>query len=264
MRFCDKIIADGVEKVSGVDVVSRNRRPLLSYGAAVMRELIRHLGVEQVFASSLGVREGYLYSLLSPEERAEDSLMAAARDLCVLRSRSPIHAAELVEFTAQSFAVFGVEESEDEARWRTAACLLADVGWRAHPDFRAQHNLAVISNAGFVGINHAGRAFLALANYFRYQGLGNKVAAPDPIVKIAGPRVVERARLLAAIFRVVYLYSASMPGVLPKLNFDRRSDGSLAFIVPAELSALCGERPDERLAGLARESGRKIELVIGS
>jgi len=201
---------------------------------------------------------------LSPEERDLDSLIAAASDLCVLRSRSPIHAAELVEFTAQSFAVFGVEEREDEARWRTAACLLADVGWRAHPDFRAQHNLAVISNAGFVGINHAGRAFLALANYFRYQGLGNKVAAPDPIVKIAGPRVVERARLLAAIFRVVYLYSASMPGVLPRLNFHRRADGSFAFVVPAELSALCGERPDERLAGLARESGRKIELVIGS
>jgi exopolyphosphatase/guanosine-5'-triphosphate,3'-diphosphate pyrophosphatase len=264
VRFCDKLVEIGVDKIAGIDAVSRNRRPLLAYGAVVMRETIRRLGAEQVFASSLGVREGYLYSLLSEAERSKDSLIEAARDLCILRSRSPRHAIELADFTAQAFAAFGVSENEDEARWRTAACLLADVGWRAHPEFRAQQNLAVISNAGFVGITHPGRAFLALANFFRYQGLGGKVAPPEGILKIAGPRVIERARLLAAIMRVIYLYTASMPGVMPRLRFEAKADGAIAFAVPVELAALCGERPDERIAGLARESGRRIELEIRS
>jgi len=261
-RFCNAIVESGVDKIEGIQAISRNRRSLLAYGALLMLEIMKRLDVEHVYASSLGVREGFLYSMLGEEERARDSLIEAARDLCVLRSRSPIHAIELAEFTERTFAAFGESETEDEARWRTAACLLADVGWRAHPDFRAQQNLAVISNAGFVGIDHTGRAFLALANYFRYQGLGGKVAAPDPIVQIAGPRVMERSRLLACIMRVSYLYSASMPGVLPRLRFEPRPDGSIAFVVPSDLADLCGERPDERLSGLARESGRRIELEI--
>jgi len=261
--FCERFLAKGGDDFAGIDAVSRNRRALLPFGALAIVEIVRKLKAERVVASSLGVREGFLYSLLSEEERARDSLIEAARDLSVLHARSPRHSAELAQWTGAAFATLGIDETEDEARWRIAACYLADIGWRAHPDFRAHESVAIISNAGFVGISHEGRAFLAIANFHRYQGLGPKIDPPDQFVKLATPRTRQRARLLAALFRVLYLYSASTGGVVPRLAIRPRGDGSFAFVVPADLADLIGERPNERLSQLSKETGRTIELAGG-
>ncbi|TGU18368.1 hypothetical protein EN793_34470, partial [Mesorhizobium sp. M4B.F.Ca.ET.150.01.1.1] len=32
----------------------------------------------------------------------------------------------------KAFKAFGIDETEDEARYRHAACLLADIGWTAY------------------------------------------------------------------------------------------------------------------------------------
>ncbi|MEC9342847.1 MAG: Ppx/GppA phosphatase family protein [Pseudomonadota bacterium] len=261
IAFCNRLVTKGVDDFSGIEAVSRNRRPLLPYGALVLAEILKMLKAERVIASSLGVREGYLFSLLDEQERAKDSLIEAARDLSVLIARSPRHSAELAEWTGTAFERLGFEETEDEARWRIASCYLADIGWRAHPDFRAQQSVSVISNTGFVGISHEGRAYLAIASYHRYQGLGSKASAPA-FAELASPRVHARARLLAALYRVLYLFSASMPGIIPRLRLERGDGDSLVLLVPADIADLCGERPNERIAQLAREAGKTIDLKV--
>jgi len=261
LHFCDRVVAQPIDSVKGIEVVSRNRRSLLQFGALVMSETLRSLGAQKVAMSSMGVREGYLYSLLPPEEQAEDSLLVASRDLSVLRARSPRHSLELADWSGKAFDVLGIDETGDEARYRVASCYLADIAWRAHPDFRAQQSLSIIANAGFVGISHEGRAYLGLANYYRYQGLSTKGKDPD-IAVLASPRVKARARLLAAVFRVLYLYSASQPGVIPQLEMVRADNGGFLFRVPAEFAGLCGERPNERLAQLSKEVGKSIQLSI--
>lgn len=261
VTFCNEVVSKPVDSFKGIEVVSRNRRTLLQYGALVMAETLRAIGAQRVAMSSMGVREGFLYTLLSAQEQTEDSLVVAARDLSILRARSPRHSLELAQWTGEAFATLGVAETEDEARFRIASCYLADIAWRAHPDFRAQQSLSIISNAGFVGISHEGRAYIALANYYRYQGLGTKVKEPG-IAALASARVMERARLLAAIFRVLYLFSASQPGVIPQLRLEKVAPGSFVFKVPGEIADLCGERPAERLVQLSREINKPIELSI--
>ena len=261
LAFCNRLVGEPIESVTGIDAVSRNRRTLLPYGALVMAQVLKTLKADTVIASSLGVREGYLFSLLPPEEQAKDSLLETARDLSILRARSPRHAQELADWSTMAFATLGIDETPNEARYRIASCYLADIAWRAHPDFRAQQSLSVIANTGFVGISHEGRAYLALSNYHRYQGLGTKVKLPE-IASMATPRVITRARLLAAIFRVLYLYSASMPGVIPRLGLVANGENAFALTVPTDISDLCGERPQERLSQLARETGREITLQI--
>lgn len=263
MEFCTQVSTRPIEEIKGIDVVSRNRRSLLPYGALVMLETLKAIKAERVAMSSMGVREGYLFAMLPAEEQAKDSLLEAAWDLSILRARSPQHSRELAQWSGEAFAVLGVDETPEEARFRIAACYLADIAWRSHPDFRAQQSLSIISNAGFVGISHEGRAYLALANYHRYQGLGAKVEEPG-IARLAGPRVLARARLLAAIFRVLYLYSASQPGAIPQLRLVRTGPDGYELRVPAEIADLCGERPNERLAQLAKETGKAITLAIGS
>jgi exopolyphosphatase/guanosine-5'-triphosphate,3'-diphosphate pyrophosphatase len=201
-----------------------------------------------------------LYSLLDAELQKADPLISAAEELARLRSRSTTHAHELAAWTGTTFAAFGIDETEDEARYRQAACLLADIGWRAHPEYRGKQSLNIIAHASFTGVDHPGRAFLALTNLFRHEGLFNDSAAE--LQSLATPRYLERARLLAASMRVVYILSAAMPGVIPRLKWEKQDDGVLALVLPRELAGLYGERPVGRLVQLAKIANRQLVLAV--
>lgn len=259
--FLRQVAKGEIDKIKGAERVSKARRALLPYGAAVLQEIIAAMKPSKIVVSALGVREGFLYSLLSPEERRADPLISAAEELAVLRARSVAHAQELAEWTGASFAAFGVDETEDEARYRHAACLMADIGWRAHPEYRGTQSLNIIAHASFIGVDHPGRAFIALANLFRHEGVFDDSVAPE-MRALATPRYLERARLLGSLLRVVYLLSASMPGVIPRLKWQPRPNGGLALVLPASHASLDGERPAGRLAQLARITGRNLELVV--
>jgi exopolyphosphatase/guanosine-5'-triphosphate,3'-diphosphate pyrophosphatase len=261
LPFLRQVAKGDIDKIKGIEGISKNRRALLPYGATVLLEIIAAMAPSKIVVSALGVREGFLFSLLSPNEQRADPLISASEELALLRARSVTHAHELAQWTGSSFAAFGIDETDEEARYRHAACLLADIGWRAHPEYRGTQSLNIIAHASFIGVDHPGRAFLALANYYRHEGIFNDAAVKE-IIELATPRYLERARLLGAMLRVVYLLSASMPGVIPKLRWENRVNGVLALVLPAALAGLSGERPAGRLAQLARITGRKLELVV--
>lgn len=260
--FLQTVATGNADSIKGIGAVSKNRRALLPYGAIVLSEILARMKPQKIVVSALGLREGYLYSLLPPEERALDPLISAAEELSVLRSRSVHHAREMAEWTGLSFSAFGLGETADEARYRRAACLLADIGWRAHPEYRGTQTLNIISNAAFIGVDHPGRAFVSLASVFRHEGLTTKVASE--LETLASPRLLERARILGALMRVGYLLSASMPGVIPRLTWHRGEDGALEMHVPADLSGLYGDRPAGRLEQLAKLIDRPLRFTFAS
>ncbi|RWD25508.1 MAG: exopolyphosphatase, partial [Mesorhizobium sp.] len=259
--FLKQVTKAEIEKVKGIEGVSKNRRSLLPYGAIVLQEIMSAMQPSKIVVSALGVREGFLYSLLDEAEQKADPLISAAEELALLRSRSVHHAHELVDWTGKAFAAFGIDETEDEARYRQAACLLADIGWRAHPEYRGRQSLNIIAHASFIGVDHPGRAYLALAGAYRHDGIFNEGIAPE-IKALAPPRILERARVLAAMMRVVYLMTAAMPGVMPRLKWENRGNGMLALVLPASLADLYGERPAGRLAQLARITNRRLVLAV--
>jgi exopolyphosphatase / guanosine-5'-triphosphate,3'-diphosphate pyrophosphatase len=242
------------ETLSQIEVVADARRPLLSYAALVLEHLIAAARPKDIVISALGVREGLLYSMLDAEERRKDPLIAAAQELNVLRSRSPAHGQELIIWTDRFMASTGLEETAEERRLRHAACFLADIGWRAHPDYRGEQSLNIIANAAFVGIDHPGRAYLALAVFFRHVGLIDEELSPR-LRELASTRVLDRARVLGAALRVAYLVSASTTGVLPKTPMAVER-GRLVLRFENGLKTLAGERVFVRLRQLARLIGR--------
>ena len=170
--------------------------------------------------SIYGVREGLLYSKLPKRKRDADALLSSCWEFCCRYARSPEHELELCDWTDKLFAHKSFEETRSERRLRHAACLLADIGWRAHPDYRAERSLGMISQAAFVDIDHAGRVFLALTIYYRYEGEGGegRRATLSRLVddKHAGTRATAERR----VFRLAYILTAAMPGMLPKIGIE--------------------------------------------
>jgi exopolyphosphatase/guanosine-5'-triphosphate,3'-diphosphate pyrophosphatase len=254
VEFADLVQRVDPETLDHIEAVAKPRRELLPYGALVLGEILRIGKPKRLVVSALGVREGLLYELLGDEARREDPLVAAANDLNVLRSRSPQHGQELIEWTDRFMTSTGIEESPEERRLRHAACLLADIGWRAHPEYRGEQSLNIIAHAAFVGIDHPGRAFLALAVFYRHAGLGEDEPSPH-LRELASTRILDRARVLGASLRVAYLVSASMPGVLKRAPL-KVEKGKLVLRLEGDLKALEGERLFNRLRQLGKLIGR--------
>ena len=132
----------------------------------------------------------------------------------VLRSRSPLHGEELVAWTDGFFASAPVlEEAEEERRLRRAACLLADVGWRAHPDYRGEQSLNMIAHAAFAGIDHPA-GLRGTVGLFRHVGLGAD-ESDTRILELVTTGMLDRARILGAAMRVAYVLSPPCPASCP-------------------------------------------------
>ncbi|MEP7240616.1 MAG: Ppx/GppA phosphatase family protein [Devosia sp.] len=261
-KLCEDIVeaVEAGKTMPGNDLVSSSRRELVPYGAAVLLEVLRAGKFDSVVFSALGVREGYLYGLLPPEEQAIDPLLQGAQEISILRSRSPAHAGDLIDFTAGFLDAIHVRETVEEARLRTVACYLSDVGWRGHPDYRGEQSVDMVAYGSLSGIDHAGRAVLAEALAVRYMGLKHKSMSQE-LMALAGPAAAMKARLLGAIFRVAYPMSAAMPGVLPRTRFSFDA-GRLRLHLPHDLAFLAGEHLEARLEQLAGVAGIKSSEIL--
>ena len=260
LEFCRLVRRVDPESLMQIEVVAQARRSLLPYAALVMEHVIRRAKPDEIIFSALGVREGLLYTKLPKAKRSIDALTAAAQDLNRLRSRSPRHGEELITWTDRFMASSGIDETAEERRLRRAGCLLADIGWRAHPDYRGEQSLNVIAHGNFLAIDHPGRAYLALSVFFRHVGLLHDEELSPRIRELASTRMLDRARVLGAVLRVAYLVTASQPGVLPRtpLKVERHR---LVLRLEGRTAELEGERLFSRLKHLGRLIGREPVIV---
>jgi exopolyphosphatase/guanosine-5'-triphosphate,3'-diphosphate pyrophosphatase len=245
-----------------IEEIAGPRKPLLIYAALVLEHIIRIAKPTTIVFSTYGVREGLLFELMPETERRRDGLIAAARTLNDLRARNPRHADDLIDWTDRLVKAIGMKETTEDRRLRHTACLLSDIGWRAHPDYRGQQTMAVVSNGNFGTVSHQGRAFLALAVFYRYAGLKAENEAPDLVRALVPPKIAERARLLGAMMRVAVLISAAQPGVLAATRF-RKEGRKLKLVFEPRIAALATDRIASRFNVLARLAGRSGLVTAG-
>ena len=248
------------DMLADIETIADARRPLLAYAALVLEYIIRVAKPKTIVFSTFGVREGLLYAKLPQAERTKDGLICAAQSLNGLLSRSTKHAEELIGWTDRLVRVVKLKETEEDRRLRHTACLLSDIGWRVHPDYRGEQTLNLITNGNFGSISHQGRAFVALSVFYRYAGLSEQNEPPAIIQQLVPPAMVDRARLLGAAFRVAHLISAARPGVLPATHF--RSQGrKLMLVFEHRMVDLVADRVGSRFKQLARLVGRAGSIV---
>ncbi len=243
-----------------LDGMSAGREETLPFGALLLNSIIRKMQPDEVVFSAFGVREGTIYRLLSEAERAEDPLLSASEDVAGLRARSPQHAKELMVWTDALFP--NASETAEERRLRHAACLLSDLSWRAHPDYRGEQSAVLVAQSSFAGVDHPGRAFLTLCVYHRY----DRKLVGELLPKLASmmPRHLQkRALVIGQAVRLAHTLSAGQKGVLPQTSLAIE-EGKLVLNLPPALAALDGEQLRRRLRSVAKELGLQHDVKISA
>jgi exopolyphosphatase/guanosine-5'-triphosphate,3'-diphosphate pyrophosphatase len=261
LKFASLLDQQSQSSLAGIRDISSARRETIPFGALVLERLIRQVKPRAVVISVYGIREGLLYTMLREEEQRQDPLLAACDDLARRRSRSVESAHELCDWTDDLFQGSGPPETAEQRRLRHAACLLSDIGWHAHPDYRGVQSLNLVAHGNFVGVDHAGRAFLALTVYYRNEGT-IKDELSQSLVELVDKDMVKRARILGSAFRAAHMVSAAMPGVLPNTPLSYEGN-RLVWNLPEPYSSLDGERVDRRFKDLASLLDREAEIRVG-
>lgn len=261
LRFARVVDHLSMETLSNIDALPKARRETLPFGVLVLERLLKRIAPSELVVSAFGVREGLLFSMLSDDERKRDPLLVACEELAQMRARSVEHAWELCDWTDALFRKKGPAETPEQKRLRHATCLLSDIGWRTHPEYRGSQSMSLIAQANFAGLDHAGRAFLALSVYYRNQGLQAPADSPS-LHQLMDEETLKRARIMGAAIRTGHMISAAMPGIINRtpIFYD---DDKLVLRLTRKLSALSGERLERRFAVLASELGCKPEIRIG-
>ena len=261
LKFASLLDQQSPSSLAGIRDISGARRETIPYGSLVLERLIRQVKPRAVVISVFGIREGLLCTMLSEEERRKDPLLAACDDLARRRSRSINSAYELCFWTDALFRAPGPTETPEQRRLRHAACLLSDIAWHAHPDYRGIQSLNLVAHGNFVGVDHPGRAFLALTVYYRNEGT-LKDELSQSLIELVDKDMLKRARILGAAFRAAHMVSASMPGVLTNTPIGYEGN-RLVWTLPDPYSNLEGERVDRRFKVLADLLDREAEIRVG-
>ncbi|HSI17752.1 MAG TPA: Ppx/GppA family phosphatase [Sphingomonas sp.] len=252
-RTISHVPKSALRDVSGL---SSGRAATLGDAASLLVALIKHLGSDSTVVSAFGLREGLLYGALDDATRQLDPLIVAARDEGMRAGRFAEHGDLLDRWIAPLF----VEDDAEAARLRLAACLLADVGWRANPEFRAERGVEIALHGNWVAIDARGRALVAQA---LFTSLGGGSESPAPLGALAPHDELARAVDWGLAMRLGQRMSGGLAGPLQRSRLH--DDGkSLSLHLDDRDAGLYGETVERRHGALALRLDRKAKLVTGN
>lgn len=241
-----------LEKMPGV---SRRRIDTLPLACLALDRLLAALRPRNVVFSAFGLREGFYYSRLGPDEQARHPLIAFAEEQGEGWRRFDLTPAEIFDWLTPVFA----GESESERIMRLAACHLSDISWNDHPDYRADQAYIRVLHLPAPGMTHRERAILAMTLAYRYKS-DPKSAMLDTALKLTEGKGRTFARRLGACLRLAYNLSGGAPGLLPQIQF-RRGESELRLIVPSQLKRSLGDVTTRRLESAAEAFDLKAAIL---
>lgn len=245
----DYIRTSDLQDLRGRCGISDSRMSLVPYAAEVLKEVIRVFRPKDIAVSSYGIREGMLYEQMPQELRERDPLIEAARYAEFKDARLPGFGRLLYDFVMPLFP---------RAQWQKkrivrAACLLHDVSWRAHPDYRAELTFDNATRANLGGLKHSERVYLGLSLLMRYT---NKTNASwiEPLYSMLTVQERAEAETLGKAMRLgamLWLSGDEPPG---KLQWARKK-AELTLVLTENARPLFGEVAEARLNTLASAIG---------
>lgn len=255
--FCDMVARLGPSSLEGVAAIPRRRLPVIPAAALVLHRVLKLSKPRTVVFSALGVREGRLFDRLDGEEQRQDPLLSTCAMFAERESRFGDRSDALFKWTSPLFE----EESAERARLRKATCLLADISWQEHPDYRPEQAFFRVLRLPLTGIDHEERAALALAIYARYGGRQEDHAL-RAVHALLNTKARQWARALGAGLRLAETLSGGLPQLLSGVSLSLDEE-TVRLTMLGGRAVLDGESVQRRFETLASLLGRHGEVVIG-
>lgn len=245
-----------LERLPGV---SRKRAETLPYSALVLEGLIDRLGLKTIQFSAWGLREGLLFEALDAAGPVEDPLLAGTTALGVRQGVSPHLPAALYAWLANIIPALPPAFGARDPVLAEAACRLADLGARLHPDHRLELVFDQVLRAPIAGQTHAERAFLAAVLNARYGG-GGATPQPDVVARLLDDDARTRARALGLAIRLGCDLSGRSPQLLANASLRIKSGALRLTAAKGYADVLLGEQTRRRAKALAEAMGLKLEI----
>ena len=241
------------EAIREIPSISASRISSLPNANLLLGALVEALNPTRLVVSSFGIREGLLFEMLDAPTRRLDPLIEAAREAGAGLGRFAQHGTLLDAWIAPAF-----DDGAGAARLRLAACLLGDIAWTAHPEFRAERGVDMALHGNWVGIDAPGRVMLAQALFCSF---GGRCDLPYPrIAALCSAEEMKRASLWGYAMRLGQRLSGGVAAGLERSRLSREG-GALRLIVDEDDSGLLGESVERRLKTLAGELGLRPETA---
>lgn len=254
---CRLIARQHAESLRAAAVVPQRRVEMLPTAARVQAAVIDRLRPDQVVTSAFGLREGVAYDRFVAGKG--DPFLQECQEIARRLGRFGDQGHALMRWLDPLFEG-RFAETPDRRRLRLAACFLSDIAWRGHPDFRAERAAMEILYGHFVGVDHGGRAYIALALSLCYGG------TKDPQVqqmcqRLLSPEEQDAAQRLGLALRLAHRVSGGSGAVLDQTRMCLTND-SVQLVFDPEAAELKGEVVERRLAKLASAFNRDPDLVL--
>lgn len=229
--------------------LSITRMALVPIAAEVLARLVQSFHPKDIAVSSYGIREGLLYEQMPQKLRDRDPLIEACRFAEAKDARMPGFGHQLYDFVMPIF------KSAPPARIRLvkAACLLHDVNWRAHPDYRSESCFDTATRANLGGLDHKGRVYLGLALMNRYKSPGAD-SRLTPLLRLLDEEEIRHAIMIGRAMRFGAMFSLAGPDEAGELRYFPKKK-VLELILQPERKDLFGEVAASRFAALAKTLG---------
>ena len=236
---------------------SAQRMALVPTAAEVLRQLLRALDPKEIAISAYGIREGMLYEQMSDRLRRRDPLIEACRFAEKKDARLPGFGRALYDFVRP---LFKKSTPQSQLRIIKAACLLHDVSWRAHPDYRAEVCFDNATRANLGGLDHAERVFLGVTLLHRYKN--SRAGSPfEPLFGLISAKELHRAEVLGKSMRLGAMFSVQLPQMMGRLKFYPKKK-IVEMTLPAHAEPLFGEVAMARFESLASSLDAKTRVKI--
>ncbi len=253
LRSLDKKTVRAIAKLAD------RRMPSLPLAGMILQRLTQSAQASALVASAYGLREGFLFADLTDEQQQEDPLLAGARLEAQVEGRFAEHGELLMTWMD---TVFSSGESPQMQRLRYAACLLSDVAWRGHPDFRARRAVDISLYGNFVGLDGPERVILGLALHTAYAG--DDRARINAIARtVLNAYQQESAIAWGLAIRLGQRLSGGAAAGLEGARL-RATDVCLTLQVPLNHADLIGEPVEKRLKSLAEHLNLRHSVDISS
>ncbi len=254
--FLDLIAGLSRESVERIGRVPRKRLEVLPIAALVLHRVLMRAKPARLVFSALGLREGCLYDRLTPAQRRRDPMLATVEQVAGTSARFAVDGHALYDWIRPLFP----KTKPELERLHLAACLLSDIAWNEHPDYRAEIAFQRVLRMPMVGIDHPGRVFLALAVYTRYAGSAEGEVTGPAWMLLDEDRLRDAYRLGLAL-RLAFTLSGGTPDVLHRVHLER-GEGQVRLRIQKRLASMVGEAVERRLQALAEALDRKPKIKI--